>query len=66
LPSNDKEEGLMRRMYEVRNRVGLSAMIYIASFINIDSGIQKLKGFRIHRHRNRVEIAYFFKIRKVD
>jgi hypothetical protein len=35
---------------------GSGAMIYIPSFINIGSGIQKLMGV-IHRHTDSMEIA---------
>jgi hypothetical protein len=47
-------------------------VIYVPSFINIGSGVQKLiRG--IHRHTNThgqqsdlLSLLYFFKIRKVD
>jgi hypothetical protein len=41
--------------------MGSGAMIYIPSFINIPSGIQKLTaGGGIHRHTDSMEIAYTY------
>jgi hypothetical protein len=39
--------------------VGSGAMIYLPSFINIGSDIQKLLG-GIHRHTDSMEIAYVY------
>jgi hypothetical protein len=49
--------------------MGSGAVIYVPSFIEIGSGIQKLIG-GIHRHTHRqqrdlISLLYFFKIRKV-
>jgi hypothetical protein len=46
--------------------MGSGAMIYIPSFIEIGSGIQKLIG-GIHTHRQQrdlISLLYFFKIRE--
>jgi hypothetical protein len=49
--------------------MGSGAMIYVPSFINIGSGIQKLIGREYtdtHRQqRDLISLLYFFKIRKV-
>jgi hypothetical protein len=49
--------------------MGSGAMIYIPSFIHIDSGIRKLIG-GIHRHTDSMVISqasfYFSKIREVE
>jgi hypothetical protein len=37
--------------------MGSGAVIYIPSFIHIGSGIQKLMGGRIHRHKDNMEIV---------
>jgi hypothetical protein len=56
---------LIEGIYEVAVEIGSVAMIYmyISSFVNIGSGIQKLLG-GIHRHTDRMEIAlaYFRKV----
>jgi hypothetical protein len=50
--------------------LGSSAMIYILSFIKIHSAFKNLTGggdTQIHRqHGDRINLFYFFKIRKVD
>jgi hypothetical protein len=53
--------------------MGSGAVIYVPSFIEIGSGIQKLMGGRIHTHththgqkRDLISLLYFFKIRKVS
>jgi hypothetical protein len=45
-------EGFVKYTIEI----GLGAMMYILSFIKIDSGIRKLIG-GIHRHTDNMEIA---------
>jgi hypothetical protein len=49
--------------------IGSSAMIYIPSFIKIDSGIRKLTWWDSQTHRQHGESTslslFFFKIRKV-
>jgi hypothetical protein len=37
--------------------IGSVPMIYIPSFVKIGSGIQKLMGGGIHRHKDSTEIA---------
>jgi hypothetical protein len=49
--------------------MGSGAVIYVPSFINIGSGVQKLIG-GIHRHthgqqHDLISLLYFYKIRKV-
>jgi hypothetical protein len=51
--------------------MGSGAVIYVASFIKIGSGVQKLMGegdTHTHTHgqqRDLISLLYFFKIRKV-
>jgi hypothetical protein len=49
--------------------MGSGAVIYIPSFIKIDSGVQKLiGGIHTHTHteqRDFISLLYYFKIRKV-
>jgi hypothetical protein len=40
--------------------MGSGAMIYIASFVKIDSGIQKLMGGIHRQHGDRVSLLLFF------
>jgi hypothetical protein len=56
-------EGFMKYAVEMSSGV----MIYIRSFIKINSGIQKLiRGIYRHRqHGDRISLLSFFKIRKV-
>jgi hypothetical protein len=56
---------LMRRIYEVRRRDGLSAMVYIPGFINTGSGIQKWMGWGYTAWWSHKPTFIFFKIRKV-
>jgi hypothetical protein len=69
LPNNDRRDtytdtqtdGEIFMNYSVE--VGSGAMIYIPSFINIGSDIQKLMGGGIHRHRqhgDRINLLSFF------
>jgi hypothetical protein len=37
--------------------MGSVAMVFIPSFVNTGSGIQKLTGGGIHRHTDKMEIA---------
>jgi hypothetical protein len=44
------------------DEMGSGAVIYVPSFINIGSGIQKLMGGGIHRqHGDRISLLLFFK-----
>jgi hypothetical protein len=46
--------------------MGSGAIIFIPSFINIGSGIQRLIGCEIYRqHGDRISLHLFFRIREV-
>jgi hypothetical protein len=45
--------------------MGLGAVIYVPSFINIGSGVQKLIGGIHRQQRDLISLLYFFKIRRV-